>query len=129
MRSRFTRLLVLSLIAFLAATTLMVPRLAHDAIGLPPASAATGIHKIQHVVVIMMENRSFDEYFGTYPGAVGISKKNGEFTTCLPNPRLGHCQQPYYDTADMNGPTSVSVRSSWETSLTTSTSIRSRAHP
>ena len=30
-----------------------------------------GIHKIKHVVVIMQENRSFDEYFGTYPGADG----------------------------------------------------------
>ena len=27
-----------------------------------------GIHKIKHVVVIQQENRSFDSYFGTYPG-------------------------------------------------------------
>ena len=33
---------------------------------------ATGIHKIRHVVIIMQENRSFDSYFGTYPGADGI---------------------------------------------------------
>ena len=26
------------------------------------------IHKIKHVIVIMQENRSFDTYFGTYPG-------------------------------------------------------------
>jgi phospholipase C len=40
----------------------------------PRASAAPidGIHNIQHVVVIMQENRSFDSYFGTYPGANGI---------------------------------------------------------
>ncbi len=31
-----------------------------------------GIHNIQHVVVIMQENRSFDQCFGTYPGANGI---------------------------------------------------------
>ena len=30
-----------------------------------------GIHKIKHVIMIMMENRSFDEYFGTFPGAAG----------------------------------------------------------
>ena len=30
------------------------------------------IHKIKHVVIIMQENRSFDSYFGTYPGADGI---------------------------------------------------------
>ena len=32
------------------------------------------IHKIKHVVVIMQENRSFDTYFGTYPGADGIPR-------------------------------------------------------
>src|SRR5437879_6481299 len=36
-----------------------------------------GIHKIQHVIVIMQENRSFDTYFGTYPGADGIPMQNG----------------------------------------------------
>src|SRR5262245_33785617 len=29
-----------------------------------PPSPSTGIHSIQHVVVIMQENRSFDQYFG-----------------------------------------------------------------
>jgi phospholipase C len=28
--------------------------------------------QIKHLVIIMQENRSFDEYFGTYPGANGI---------------------------------------------------------
>src|SRR4029453_2545164 len=48
---------------------------------LPTHSAATpelpipsGIHKIKHVVVIMQENRSFDSYFGTFPGADGIPR-------------------------------------------------------
>ena len=30
---------------------------------------------IQHVVVIMQENRSFDTYFGTFPGADGIPRE------------------------------------------------------
>ena len=34
-----------------------------------------GIHKIKHVIVIEQENRSFDNYFGTYPGADGIPMK------------------------------------------------------
>ena len=37
-----------------------------------PASSLHGIHKIRHVIVIVQENRSFDSYFGTYPGADGI---------------------------------------------------------
>ncbi len=36
-----------------------------------------GIHKIKHVIVIQQENRSFDSYFGTFPGADGIPMKNG----------------------------------------------------
>jgi phospholipase C len=48
---------------------------------------ASGIHKIQHVVIIMQENRSFDSYFGTYPGADGIPMQNGVPTVCNPDPR------------------------------------------
>jgi phospholipase C len=33
------------------------------------APSLAGIHKIRHVIWIMQENRSFDNYFGTYPGA------------------------------------------------------------
>ena len=33
-----------------------------------------GIEKIEHIVMIMMENRSFDHYFGTYPGAEGLPR-------------------------------------------------------
>ena len=35
-------------------------------------AALVCIHKIRHVIVIFQENRSFDSYFGTYPGADGI---------------------------------------------------------
>ncbi|HEY4914300.1 MAG TPA: alkaline phosphatase family protein, partial [Candidatus Dormibacteraeota bacterium] len=44
----------------------------------PTSVATTGIHKIQHVVVIMQENRSFDQYFGTFPGADGLPTQNGQ---------------------------------------------------
>ena len=61
-----------------------------------------GIHKIKHVIVVMQENRSFDEYFGTYPGADGIYAKNGS-TQCVPDPHIHGCVHPYHDTADING--------------------------
>ncbi len=67
------------------------------------APTPTGIHKIQHVVVIMQENRSFDSYFGTYPGADGLPAKNGQFTVCVPDPANGVCQKPYHDPAMVNG--------------------------
>jgi phospholipase C len=69
----------------------------------PPTSAtAVGIHKIQHVVVIMQENRSFDSYFGTYPGADGIPRQNGRFAVCVPDANRGTCIRPFHDRQDRN---------------------------
>ncbi len=61
-----------------------------------------GIHKIRHVVVIMQENRSFDSYFGTYPGADGIPMKHGVPTVCSVDPKTGICMKPYHDRFDRN---------------------------
>ena len=68
-----------------------------------PTATRGGIHTIKHVVVIMQENRSFDSYFGTYPGANGLPAKNGHFTVCNPDPSGGQCIAPYHDSADVNG--------------------------
>jgi len=70
---------------------------------LPGATPAPGaIHKIQHVVVIMQENRSFDSYFGTFPGADGIPMQNGVPTICVPDPETKECVQPFHDPHDLN---------------------------
>jgi phospholipase C len=61
------------------------------------------IHKIQHVVIIMQENRSFDSYFGTYPGADGIPMANGQPSVCVPDLQRGTCVYPYHDSKDVNG--------------------------
>jgi len=61
-----------------------------------------GIHKIKHVIIVMQENRSFDSYFGTFPGADGIPTRHGVPAVCLPNP-AGGCVRPYRDTNDRNG--------------------------
>jgi phospholipase C len=60
-----------------------------------PGGAPQGIQKIQHVIVIMQENRSFDSYFGIYPGAVGIPMRQGVPTVCVPDPMAGNCVKPY----------------------------------
>jgi phospholipase C len=61
------------------------------------AGAAT---PIAHVIIIMQENRSFDQYFGTYPGADGFP-----VGTCVPldpaKPRRG-CVSPFHDVHDIN---------------------------
>ena len=60
------------------------------------------IHKIQHIVIIMQENRSFDSYFGTYPGADGIPMKDGVPAVCVNDPVSGACVKPYHDPHDLN---------------------------
>ena len=81
------RLVVLTLAAALApnAASCAKPRVANP---------------IKHIIIIMQENRSFDSYFGTYPGANGIPQN-----ICVPidpaNPGQG-CVAPFHDPNDIN---------------------------
>jgi phospholipase C len=63
---------------------------------------SSGIHKIKHIIIVMQENRSFDTYFGTFPGADGIPMQNGTPTTCAPDPLHGGCVKPFLDHNDLN---------------------------
>jgi phospholipase C len=67
-----------------------------------PATSPDGIHKIRHVVIIMQENRSFDSYFGTFPGADGIPMRDGVPTVCAPDPKTRRCVAPFHDPNDSN---------------------------
>jgi len=64
----------------------------------PAPANDTCLHKIKHVIVIMQENRSFDSYFGTFPGAAGIPAD-----ACVPDPQTHACVKPFVDHADVNG--------------------------
>ena len=69
----------------------------------PMTVAVSGIFTIQHVIIIMQENRSFDQYFGTYPGADGIPGLAGNpgSVPCNPDPTNGGCDQPYHSNRDL----------------------------
>lgn len=53
--------------------------------GDPPVKKAApkGIEKVKHVVVIYMENHSFDNLYGQFPGAEGIAQASKENVTQL----------------------------------------------
>jgi phospholipase C len=92
--ARLARVLAV-ICAALAAPMLLAPGAA-VAEGTAEAGATPeGIHKIQHVVMVMQENHSFDNYFGTYPGARGIPRG-----VCVPDPLNGGCVRPYHDASD-----------------------------
>ena len=53
------------------------PPVRTDASGTPsslgsPSPVSPGLETIDHLVFIVQENRSFDHYFGTFPGADGL---------------------------------------------------------
>jgi phospholipase C len=56
-----------------------------------------GLETLDHLIFIVQENRSFDHYFGTFPGADGIKfRADGTPKACIPDPALGHCSRPYH---------------------------------
>jgi phospholipase C len=74
----------------------------------PGIVPAHGVSNLDHLVFVVMENRSFDHYFGTFPGADGIPRTpDGRFDVCQPDPAIGgRCRRPYHDTDlwDAGGP-------------------------
>ncbi len=67
-------------------------------------NSAGPITKIKHVVIIMQENRSFDNYFGTYPHADGIPGLAGHpgKLPCVPDNKRHTCWHPFHDRRDFN---------------------------
>ena len=93
---------MLTLAATLIAAALFVQGAASHA---PPHAkrvVVPGMTKIKHIVMIFQENRSFDSYFGTYPGADGIPTDRGEPLVCSPDPKTRVCMEPYHDRRDVN---------------------------
>ena len=78
----------------------VVGYVAYTAVFMNQASG-TSASPIKHVIVIMQENRSFDHYFGTFPGANGIPAG-----TCLPQNPAGAgspCVKPFLLTTPVTG--------------------------
>ena len=90
-RNALIRLLMLSMVLSL---TLFLDALAssNEADPKAPGPPPAGFAKINHVLWIIQENRSFDNYFGTYPSADGIPPG-----TCLPVlPGSAQCVKPFH---------------------------------
>jgi phospholipase C len=70
---------------------LLMPSTAAAAAGGGPHTPTTPIH---HFVVLMQENHTFDNYFGTYPGADGLP--NGICVPVNPWKALKPCVRPFH---------------------------------
>ncbi len=104
-RMRSSRLLALvAAVALVASAIASAASSAHTASHARPLGIPAAITKIKHVVIIMQENRSFDNYFGTYPDAHGIPGLGGHpgKVPCIPDPQRHTCWHPYHDTRNLN---------------------------
>jgi phospholipase C len=73
---------------------------AAQAAGQAAHAVAANTTPLQHIIIIMQENRSFDNYFGTFPGANGFPQ--GLCEPIAPKkPQLG-CVAPFHDPFDIN---------------------------
>lgn len=97
-RTRLSSAIIIAAASMLGAIASASPATAQT-----PASRSDqdGIQKIRHVIVIMQENRSFDHYFGTFPGADGLPL--GSPAVCLPDPATNQCDRLFVDHSDLNG--------------------------
>ena len=98
-RTKIAGAIIASVLVLLATTALPSTN------GGPDQARATapGLDKIDHLIFIVQENRSFDHYFGTFPGADGFpTNAQGQVDVCIPNPFLGHCSSPYHTSSPYN---------------------------
>ncbi|GJG96950.1 phosphocholine-specific phospholipase C [Cupriavidus pauculus] len=70
--------------AFSAATLAAFPPSIRRALAIPASNVTGTIMDVQHVVILMQENRSFDHYFGTLNGVRGFGDR---MTIPMPNGR------------------------------------------
>ena len=70
-----------------------------------PGTIVPGENPIKHVIFLVKENRTFDHYFGTYPGAegttVGKTLRCTEADGCKPGPDYPLRQAPYIQPHDI----------------------------
>ncbi len=53
----------------------LFPQVLAEALSIPAARRSGTIHDVEHVVILMQENRSFDHYFGTMAGVRGFGDR------------------------------------------------------
>src|SRR5438477_1086338 len=83
----------------------------------PPPATCAKITDIDHVVILMQENRSFDHYFGTYRGARGFADQSAAFQQPYPgntsNAPAGVLLPFHMDTTKLNAACTHDITHDW----------------
>jgi phospholipase C len=82
-----------------------------------PSGCGSKLTDIEHVVIFIQENRSFDHYFGSYRGVRGFSDQSLAFqqpdSANLNNPPIGKLQPFHLDTATTNAACTHDITHAW----------------
>src|SRR5229473_867325 len=82
-----------------------------------PATACSTLTAIDHVVIFIQENRSFDHYFGSYHGVRGFSDQSAAFRQPDPantkNSPVGTLLPFHLDTATTNAACTHDITHDW----------------
>jgi phospholipase C len=79
-----------------------------------PAARCDAISEIEHVVIFVQENRSFDHYFGTYRGVHGFGDRSAAFAQPgYPAPGYGGHLLPFHLDTTKNGECTHDITHDW----------------
>ncbi|MDH7637382.1 phosphocholine-specific phospholipase C [Sphingomonas oryzagri] len=110
---------LMGVLAAMGGTAALPPSIAR-AVSLPASGRTGSIRDIEHVVILMQENRSFDHYFGTLRGVRGFGDpaalrlRSGDSVFRQPNPAGGTVLPFHLDTATTAAPVIKSLDHSWK---------------
>jgi len=83
----------------------------------PGTSTCAKITDVEHVVILIQENRSFDHYFGSYRGVRGFSDQSAAFNQPYPgntsNPPSGVLLPFHLDTTQTNAACTHDITHDW----------------
>jgi phospholipase C len=83
----------------------------------PGSTACSKLTDIEHVVIFIQENRSFDHYFGSYRGVRGFADQSAAFEQADPanttNPPVGKLLPFHLDTSTTNAACTHDITHAW----------------
>jgi phospholipase C len=83
----------------------------------PAPTTCAKVTDIDHVVILMQENRSFDHYFGSYRGVRGFADQSAAFQQAYPgntsNPPAGVLLPFHMDTTKLNAACTHDITHDW----------------
>ena len=89
----------------------------HAGLPIPTGSGCAKVTDIDHVVILIQENRSFDHYFGGYRGVRGFSDQSAAFNQPYPgntsNPPNGVLLPFHLDTTQTNAACTHDITHDW----------------